>query len=72
MTIPRQILERDIERQLRARPKVQTLPILEEAEVDVGAASTAAANAKAAACPVTLEQVDSAAVAVWRNEGDPN
>ena len=73
MTIPRQLLERDSERQLRAGPEVHALPILDQAEVVVGAVSkAAAANAKAAAYPVTLEQVDSAAVAVWRNEGDPN
>ncbi|MEO6601231.1 MAG: phosphoglucomutase (alpha-D-glucose-1,6-bisphosphate-dependent) [Polyangiaceae bacterium] len=47
--------------------------ILEEAEVIVGATLKMAATTTAgSAWPVTLEPVDSAAVAVWRNEGDPN
>ena len=47
--------------------------ILEEAEVIVGATLKMAETTTAgSAWPVTLEPVDSAAVAVWRNEGDPN
>lgn len=47
--------------------------ILEEAEVIVGATlKAAAATTPGSAWPVALAPVDSAAVAVWRNEGDPN
>jgi phosphoglucomutase len=47
--------------------------ILEEAEVIVGATlKMAAATTAGSAWPITLEPVDSAAVAAWRNEGDPN
>ena len=47
--------------------------ILEEAEVIVGATlKLAASTTTGSAWPVTLEPVDSAAVAAWRNEGDPN
>jgi hypothetical protein len=47
--------------------------VLEEAEVIVGATlKVAASTTTSSAWPVALEPVDSAAVAVWRNEGDPN
>ena len=47
--------------------------ILEEAEVIVAATLKMAATTTAgSAWPVTLEPADRAAVAVWRNEGDPN
>ncbi|HEY5374793.1 MAG TPA: hypothetical protein VIK01_14015 [Polyangiaceae bacterium] len=47
--------------------------ILEEAEVIVDATlEMAATTTTGSAWPVTLEPVDSTAVAVWRNEGDPN
>ena len=47
--------------------------ILEEAQVIVGRTlKVAAATTTSSAWPVTVEPVDSAAVAVWRNEGDPN
>ena len=47
--------------------------ILEEAEFIVGASlKRAAPTTNGSAWPVALEPVDSAAVAVWRNEGDPN
>jgi phosphoglucomutase len=47
--------------------------VLEEAEVIVGATlKMAASTTTGSAWPVTLEPVDSAAVAAWRNEGDPN
>ena len=47
--------------------------ILEEAQIIVSATLEATATTTAgAAWPVALEPVDSAAVAAWRNEGDPN
>ena len=47
--------------------------LLEEAEVIVGATlKMAASTTTGSAWPIRLEPVDSAAVASWRNEGDPN